>query len=101
MLIFSVSLHLHDYRVLCYLLHVFAFYSKHIQSTISHQLVMVVSISGVVMMAVFYLMVLGTSVWASFKSRRKQKKSGATGPGDGPGRKSQHQCGGGSLHHDR
>ncbi|XP_056902860.1 high-affinity choline transporter 1-like [Takifugu flavidus] len=40
---------------------------------------MAVNIPGVVVMVVFYLMVLGTGVWASFKSRRKQKKSGATG----------------------
>lgn len=40
---------------------------------------MAVNIPGVVMMVVFYLMILGTGVWASFKSRRKQKKSGATG----------------------
>lgn len=29
-------------------------------------------------MVVFYLIVLGTGVWASFKSRSKQKRSGAT-----------------------
>lgn len=40
---------------------------------------MAVNIPGVVMVVVFYLMVLGTGVWASFKSRRKQKKSEATG----------------------
>lgn len=39
---------------------------------------MAVNIPGVVVMVVFYLMVLGTGVWASFKSRRKQKNSGAT-----------------------
>ncbi|TWW78499.1 High affinity choline transporter 1 Hemicholinium-3-sensitive choline transporter [Takifugu flavidus] len=47
--------------------------------SVSHQSVMAVNIPGVVVMVVFYLMVLGTGVWASFKSRRKQKKSGATG----------------------
>lgn len=40
---------------------------------------MAVNIPGVVMMVVFYLMVLGIGVWAMFKSRKKQKKSGATG----------------------
>ncbi|XP_068184221.1 high-affinity choline transporter 1-like [Antennarius striatus] len=30
-------------------------------------------------MVVFYLLVLGTGIWASFKAKRKQKRSGATG----------------------
>ncbi len=30
-------------------------------------------------MAIFYLVVLMTGIWASFKSKRKQKKSAATG----------------------
>ncbi|XP_068184236.1 high-affinity choline transporter 1-like [Antennarius striatus] len=30
-------------------------------------------------MVVFYLLVLGTGIWASFKSKRKQKRSGAPG----------------------
>ncbi|XP_068184063.1 high affinity choline transporter 1-like [Antennarius striatus] len=37
------------------------------------------NIPGVIVMVVFYLLVLGTGIWASFKSKRKQKKSGATG----------------------
>ncbi|XP_068184104.1 high-affinity choline transporter 1-like [Antennarius striatus] len=40
---------------------------------------MAVNIPGVIVMGVFYLLVLGTGIWASFKSKRKQKKSGATG----------------------
>lgn len=31
------------------------------------------------MMLLFYLLVLGTGMWAFFKSKRKQKKSAATG----------------------
>lgn len=49
------------------------------QSTVSQQLVMLVNIAGLVMMVLFYLMVLGTGVWASLKSRRKQRKCGSTG----------------------
>ncbi|XP_068184080.1 high-affinity choline transporter 1-like [Antennarius striatus] len=37
------------------------------------------NIPGVIVMVVFYLLVLGTGIWASFKAKRKQKKSGATG----------------------
>ncbi|KAL7382876.1 hypothetical protein ABVT39_000704 [Epinephelus coioides] len=40
---------------------------------------MAVNIPGVIAMAFFYLLVLGTGIWASFKSKRKQKESGATG----------------------
>ncbi|XP_068184060.1 high-affinity choline transporter 1-like [Antennarius striatus] len=40
---------------------------------------MAVNVPGVIVMVVFYLLVLGTGIWASFKSKRKQKKSGATG----------------------
>ncbi|XP_068604348.1 high-affinity choline transporter 1-like [Brachionichthys hirsutus] len=40
---------------------------------------MAVNIPGVIVMVVFYLLVLGTGVWASFKSKKKQKKSAATG----------------------
>ncbi|XP_068184093.1 high-affinity choline transporter 1-like [Antennarius striatus] len=40
---------------------------------------MAVNIPGVIVMVVFYLLVLGTGIWASFKSKRKQKRSGATG----------------------
>ena len=29
-------------------------------------------------MVLFYLLVLGTGIWASFKSKREQKKSGAS-----------------------
>lgn len=38
---------------------------------------MAVNIPGVVVMAIFYLLVLGIGVWASFKSKRKQERSGA------------------------
>ncbi|GLD74545.1 high-affinity choline transporter 1-like isoform X2 [Lates japonicus] len=38
---------------------------------------MAVNIPGVISMAFFYLLVLGTGIWASFKSRREQKKSAA------------------------
>ena len=38
---------------------------------------MAVNIPGVILMVLFYLMVLGTGIWASFKSKREQKKSGA------------------------
>ncbi|XP_035848503.1 high-affinity choline transporter 1-like [Sander lucioperca] len=40
---------------------------------------MAVNIPGVIAMVFFYLMVLGTGIWASFKSKREQKKSAATG----------------------
>ncbi|XP_070772572.1 high-affinity choline transporter 1-like [Enoplosus armatus] len=40
---------------------------------------MAVNIPGVVVMVLFYLLVLGTGIWASFKSKREQKKSAATG----------------------
>ncbi|XP_068184068.1 high-affinity choline transporter 1-like [Antennarius striatus] len=40
---------------------------------------MAVNVPGVIVMVVFYLLVLGTGIWASFKSKRKQKESGATG----------------------
>ncbi|CAB1447430.1 unnamed protein product [Pleuronectes platessa] len=38
---------------------------------------MAVNIPGVIFMVLFYLLVLGTGIWASFKSKREQKKSGA------------------------
>ncbi|XP_024916992.1 high-affinity choline transporter 1-like [Cynoglossus semilaevis] len=38
---------------------------------------MAVNVPGVVMMVLFYLLVLGTGIWAAFKSRREQKKSKA------------------------
>ncbi|CAN9500224.1 unnamed protein product [Ophioblennius macclurei] len=40
---------------------------------------MAVNVAGVVVMVLFYLLVLGTGLWASFKSRREQKKSAASG----------------------
>ncbi|XP_041645766.1 high-affinity choline transporter 1-like [Cheilinus undulatus] len=40
---------------------------------------MAVNIPGVIAMVFFYLLVLGTGVWASVKSKREQKKSAATG----------------------
>ncbi|XP_068183668.1 high-affinity choline transporter 1-like isoform X2 [Antennarius striatus] len=40
---------------------------------------MAVNVPGVIVMVFFYLLVLGTGIWASFKSKRKQKESGATG----------------------
>ncbi|XP_076599826.1 high-affinity choline transporter 1-like [Chaetodon auriga] len=40
---------------------------------------MAVNIPGVIAMVFFYLLILGTGVWASFKSKREQKKSAATG----------------------
>ncbi|XP_042358434.1 high-affinity choline transporter 1-like isoform X2 [Plectropomus leopardus] len=40
---------------------------------------MAVNVPGVIAMVFFYLLVLGTGIWASFKSRGKQRKSGATG----------------------
>ena len=39
---------------------------------------MAVNIPGVIVMVLFYLLVLGTGIWASFKSKREQKKSAAT-----------------------
>ncbi|XP_023122537.2 high-affinity choline transporter 1-like isoform X1 [Amphiprion ocellaris] len=39
---------------------------------------MAVNIPGVVSMVFFYLLVLGTGIWASFKSKRVQKKNAAT-----------------------
>ncbi|XP_055087237.1 high-affinity choline transporter 1-like [Periophthalmus magnuspinnatus] len=38
---------------------------------------MAVNIPGVIAIVLFYLLVLGTGIWASFKSKREQKKSGA------------------------
>lgn len=38
---------------------------------------MAVNIPGVISMAFFYLLVLGTGIWAAFKARRTQKRSGA------------------------
>lgn len=38
---------------------------------------MAVNVPGVVAMVIFYLLVLGTGIWASFKSRRKLQKSPA------------------------
>ncbi|KAJ3609036.1 hypothetical protein NHX12_023563 [Muraenolepis orangiensis] len=38
---------------------------------------MAVNVPGVVVLAFFYLMVLGTGIWASFKSKREIKKSSA------------------------
>ncbi|XP_041804060.1 high-affinity choline transporter 1-like [Chelmon rostratus] len=40
---------------------------------------MAVNIPGVIAMVFFYLLVLGTGIWASVKSKRAQKKSAATG----------------------
>ncbi|XP_068183880.1 high-affinity choline transporter 1-like isoform X2 [Antennarius striatus] len=40
---------------------------------------MAVNVPGVIVMVFFYLLVLGTGIWASFKSKRKQRNSGATG----------------------
>ncbi|XP_068183796.1 high-affinity choline transporter 1-like isoform X1 [Antennarius striatus] len=40
---------------------------------------MAVNVPGVIVMVFFYLLVLGIGIWASFKSKRKQKRSGATG----------------------
>ncbi|CAJ1066843.1 high-affinity choline transporter 1-like [Xyrichtys novacula] len=40
---------------------------------------MAVNIPGVIAMVFFYLLVLGTGIWASFKSKREQKKTSATG----------------------
>uniref|UniRef100_A0A3Q3WCK2 Solute carrier family 5 member 7 n=1 Tax=Mola mola TaxID=94237 RepID=A0A3Q3WCK2_MOLML len=40
---------------------------------------MAVNVPGVIVMVIFYLLVLGTGIWASFKSRRRQKESAATG----------------------
>lgn len=39
--------------------------------------IMAVNIPGVIVMMLFYLLVLATGIWASFKSRRKQKKTAA------------------------
>ncbi|KAJ4921941.1 hypothetical protein JOQ06_021712 [Pogonophryne albipinna] len=40
---------------------------------------MAVNIPGLIAMGIFYLLVLGTGIWASFKSKREQKRSAATG----------------------
>ncbi|XP_078016975.1 high-affinity choline transporter 1-like isoform X2 [Epinephelus lanceolatus] len=40
---------------------------------------MAVNIPGVIAMVFFYLLVLGTGIWASFKSKREKRKSGAPG----------------------
>ncbi|XP_053189538.1 high-affinity choline transporter 1-like [Scomber japonicus] len=39
---------------------------------------MAVNIPGLIAMVFFYLLVLGTGIWASFKSKKEQKKSAAT-----------------------
>uniref|UniRef100_A0A3B3ZH26 Solute carrier family 5 member 7 n=1 Tax=Periophthalmus magnuspinnatus TaxID=409849 RepID=A0A3B3ZH26_9GOBI len=39
---------------------------------------MAVNIPGVIAMVFFYLLVLGTGIWASFKSKREQRKNGAS-----------------------
>ncbi|KAM9804076.1 high-affinity choline transporter 1-like [Neosynchiropus ocellatus] len=39
---------------------------------------MAVNLPGVVVMVVFYLLVFGTGIWASFKSKREQRRSGAS-----------------------
>ena len=44
-----------------------------------NQSTMAINIPGLIAMVVFYLLVLGTGIWASFKSKREQKKSAATG----------------------
>lgn len=40
---------------------------------------MAVNIPGVIAIAFFYVLVLGTGIWASFKSKKKQKKYAASG----------------------
>lgn len=40
---------------------------------------MAVNVPGVIAMVFFYLLVLGTGIWASFKAKRKQKKYAASG----------------------
>ncbi|XP_049435511.1 high-affinity choline transporter 1-like [Epinephelus fuscoguttatus] len=40
---------------------------------------MALNIPGVIAMVFFYLLVLGTGIWASFKSKREKRKSEATG----------------------
>uniref|UniRef100_A0A8C6WIF6 Uncharacterized protein n=1 Tax=Neogobius melanostomus TaxID=47308 RepID=A0A8C6WIF6_9GOBI len=39
---------------------------------------MAVNVLGVIAMVFFYMLVLGTGIWASFRSRRKQKKNAAS-----------------------
>lgn len=39
---------------------------------------MAVNIPGLIAMVFFYLLVLGIGIWASFKSRREQKKTSAS-----------------------
>lgn len=40
---------------------------------------MAVNVPGLIVMVLFYLLILGTGVWASYKSKQKQRKSAATG----------------------
>lgn len=40
---------------------------------------MAVNTVGVIVMAVFYALVLGVGIWASFKSRKEERKSTADG----------------------
>lgn len=42
-----------------------------------HYFIMAVNIAGVTVMVFFYLLVILTGIWASFKSKRKQRKSSA------------------------
>lgn len=44
----------------------------------SSNLIMAVNIPGLIVIIIFYLLVLATGIWASFKSKRKQKKCAAT-----------------------
>lgn len=45
----------------------------------SRRAIMAINIPGVIVMVFFYLLVLTTGMWAFLKSKRKQKKSAATG----------------------
>lgn len=40
---------------------------------------MAVNVPGLIAIVVFYLLVLGIGIWASYKSKQKQRKSAATG----------------------
>ncbi|KAM9847702.1 high-affinity choline transporter 1-like isoform 2-T2 [Aulostomus maculatus] len=73
-------------RSISWVVGIFTMIGPSMSLTVTHQPVgksvlqstMAINIPGVIMMAVFYFLVLGTGVWASFKSKRVKKKSTAT-----------------------
>lgn len=40
---------------------------------------MALNVPGLVVMAIFYLVILGTGIWASMRSKKEEKKCGGDG----------------------